>query len=108
MGLLDNGQWQDAITFFLMSWDAEPHATTAFRISEILRHLDRKEESHTWIETAYRLSYRHNQIATAYASSLLDRGLANEAIRILNDVLERTPTYGPARKLLDSIKPDGR
>lgn len=101
-GALNKGDLYMALSFFLMSKDAEPHYKTFERIYETLKKLDR-EEGFMYLEEAYQLQPTSDKTATLYSHMLIEQGKHTHAHQILTTVLERNSTYGPAKRLLESL-----
>jgi len=101
---MEQGRLELALDCFVRSWALAEHAMTAYRIGHVLAALERSSDSSNWFALAYRLNSRNAMIATGYARSLLEQHRVKEAAIVLNDVLTHTPTYGPARDLLSTLR----
>jgi len=102
-GQLSAHRYEEALESFLRAWAVSAEAKHAHWIAETLAMLGQREKSYVWYERAYQLDTSNNKCATTYAAALVKQGRRDEAIRVLREVLQNTPTYGPARKLVASI-----
>lgn len=95
--------YDSALKYFCESFDRHAHFKTAQRIAEALIELNRDEEADLYIETAYQLNSTNSQCAVMYAHVLLRKGDKEKAQAILEDVLKRNNSYGPALRLLKEL-----
>lgn len=102
-GAFRRGDLYMALSFFLMSKDVEPHYKTFERIYEVLKELDREQEGFIYLEEAYKLQPTSDKTAILYSNMLVTQGKHSIARKILITVLERNSTYGPAKRLLESL-----
>lgn len=104
-GLTDfeKGEFECALENFLKSSELDPHFKTYERISHVLRKLNRFEEADYFMEEAYLLNPKNDKTATGYSELLLRRGETGPAKDILNEIICRNPSYGPARRLIAEI-----
>ena len=103
--LLASGDTSQAIACLKDSWAIAPHANTAFTLGTSLHSLSEIAQAHEWIAMAYQLNPRNSMIATAHARSLLEQGQTPQARDLLRTILNHTPTYGPAKQLLEALQP---
>lgn len=101
---LERGGLDAALECFERSWALDEHAATAHRLAQTLGALGRADEAHAWLERAFRLNPRNAQIASAWAGALVAQQRLTDARRVLAETLGHTPTYGPARELLASLR----
>ena len=92
-----------ALSLFLKSVAEQAHFKTYEKIYETLQRLGRDEEGLIYIEKAYELQPTNDKTATLYARTLVNSGKFEIAKEILETTLQRNPTYGPAKKLLDLL-----
>ena len=100
----ERGDFEGALRLFESSERQEPHFKTKLFIARIHAALGRETEAFSAFVEAYNLNPHHPQTSVEYAQALLSREEHKEAARILRRVLERNRTYGPARKLLGTIR----
>ena len=79
----------------------DEHFKTCERIAELLEGLGRVAEAESHIHRAFQLNSENSKVATRYAEVLLALGDFSEATRVLRNVLDKNPTYGPARRLCE-------
>ncbi|MDM8523215.1 tetratricopeptide repeat protein [Desulfococcaceae bacterium HSG8] len=99
----ESGELESALESFLRSSESEPHFKTCVRTAHVLRELKRFEEADRFLEQAYRLNPKNDKTGIEYAELMLKRGQTFPAKKILNDIIRRNPTYGPARRLLTEL-----
>lgn len=97
------GEFEKAYDLLLRSAELNPHFKTYEYLYLVLKALGRIEEAFPYLQDAYHLNPRNNKTATLYAKALISQGKADEARSVLYQVLDRSATYGPARKLLEQI-----
>jgi tetratricopeptide (TPR) repeat protein len=106
MGCLDKQDDHKALEHFRRSLAAQPHFKTCLRIAQILTKAGKVDEAAAYIEQAYILNPANSQTATAYAELLARRELRDDAISVLQKTLSSNNSYGPARRLLNSMEND--
>lgn len=79
------------------------HAKTYERLFDILMSMGKRDEALVALKKAYALNPKHNHIASFYAQELINDGDVLKAKQILEDILARSSTYGPAKRLLEKI-----
>lgn len=99
------GRVDDAVALLEQSYDAAPHFKTALRLAALAGQRGRVGDRGIWIERAFALNGRSNEAGAAYAELLLERGEREAALAIVEDILARSPSYGPARRLRRSLEP---
>jgi tetratricopeptide (TPR) repeat protein len=92
-----------ALYCFAKSICLEPHFKTYQKKSEVLEKLGKEKEAFVALEEAYMLNPMNDSVAFNYASKLFKMNRFDECIAILKTIIERNSSYGPARKLLQSI-----
>ena len=102
---LENGNLDDAYQFFQASLKLDEHFKTYERLYEVSVALGKSEESVHFLEKAYQLNPQNDKTAILYAKMMILTGKLEQAKLILDSILARNQTYGPARKLLTSLKP---
>jgi tetratricopeptide (TPR) repeat protein len=98
-----NGNHQDALRCFYRSMELSPHFKTCQRIAQSLRALGQLDESDSYIEKAFQLNPNNSQAATEYAEMLANHANMDQAMAILDEVLRKNTSYGPAQRLKQSI-----
>lgn len=102
----DSGDYKQARIGFEKSWSMEQHAHTAHWLAQTLERLGLEDQARRWHSRAYEMSPDHGMIAVGHAASLQGAARSAEAVAILQAVLDKNPTYGPARKLLEVLLKD--
>lgn len=100
----ESGIYADALARFEASWAITEHGSTAFWIAQCLRHLARDDAVTHWLTLAADRSPSNDKYCTAYAADLAQRGHTTEAKRMVGTILQRNPTYGPAKRLAHQIE----
>lgn len=103
--LFEAGNASEAVRYLAESWALSPHANTAYQLALAFKLLGNTEDAHRWFAEAYQLNARNGMIATAHAAALSEQGSNGDACDVLETLLTHMPTYGPARKLLTSLRP---
>lgn len=103
MAALEKKDYQLALVHFRQSLELNPHFKTCQRIAKILQVVGEELEAESYIEKAFELNSSNSQVATGYAELLLKKGFKQKAITILNEVLNKNPNYGPAKRLKLSV-----
>jgi tetratricopeptide (TPR) repeat protein len=96
--------FEKAYELLTQSLELKPHGSTHEWLYTVLCRMGKPEEAFSHIEQAARLSSNNNKILTMYAAALVKRGKMEQAKPVLEDVLRRSATYGPARRLLKEIE----
>jgi tetratricopeptide (TPR) repeat protein len=104
MASFEKKDYQEALGHFHRSLELDSHFKTCQRIAEVLYALGQAAEAETYIEKAFHLNPNNSQAATHYTELLVKRGFNEDAKEILDDILSRNPTYGPAKRLRKSLE----
>lgn len=102
--LLESGCVLEAYDKLTESLNKEPHYKTCLFLAKCCELLGRDSEVMNHVRLAYTLQPNNNEAATAFAQLLANQHEAALAIEILQQVLERSPCYGPAQRLMSKIK----
>jgi Flp pilus assembly protein TadD len=97
---LEKGNEEEALGLFRRSLDLEPHFKTHHRIALILQRRGRSTEAGEHLVAAYSLNARNDRLACDYANWLITTGQAQRARKVVETILSRNKTYGPARALV--------
>jgi len=100
----DNENIEKALEYFFRSLAVEPHFKTYEMIYHCLSKLGKKHEAREYIEKAYNENKNNDKVAVEYSTVIFDDGNIDLSAKLLNEVLQRNPTYGPAKKLLEKIR----
>jgi predicted Zn-dependent protease len=98
---LDRGDVESAERLLLASLAEDAHFKTHELLGDICSSRGDNEDAFNHIASAHSMNPRSDSAATRYARALSGLGRSDEARSIVNSVLERNPSYGPARQLLD-------
>lgn len=100
---LDKDDEVSAIELLQESLELHEH----FKSYEILGNIFLKHgdliQARQYLEKAYGLNQRNDRTATLLAETLAALGDSTKAIRVLEELLLRNESYGPARKLLKQL-----
>ena len=105
MECFEKNELQKALGFFQKSIEIEPHFKTYERMFVCFNKLGSRIEAKECIKRAFQLNDKNDKVTVEYVSILIEENSIDEAVLVLNDLLKRNPTYGPAKKLLDKINP---
>ena len=97
---LEQGNLVVALERFEHSLSVERHFKTLARISQVLEMQGKPVEAAKALQQAYELNPKNEKVAVSFAENLDRGGNRAEARRIVEEVLRRTPSYGPAKRLL--------
>jgi len=92
-------RYAEALVEFQRSWALVENAGTAYWIAKSLLKLGQTEGVMHWFSKSVELNPLNTMYSTGYAEYLLDSGDQTQAAEILDRVLARVPTFGPARRL---------
>lgn len=98
-----HGNYEQAYPLLSKSAELHPHFKTYEYLYTTLKGLGKPDEAFSYLKKAYNLNSKNNKTATMYANELVARDKVEEAKKILNEILQRSSTYGPARKLLEQL-----
>ena len=101
--LLENNSLREALEHFLYSLELDEHFKTCHQIYKVYDKLGDQESAYTYIIRAYKLNPNNDLVAFELAKKKVEKDLIDEAKFILSGILKRNPTYGPAKKMLNSI-----
>ena len=101
---LKKSDYISAINFFTTSNSLEPHYKTFEKLFLCYYSINQMEKAFDCISCSYNINNKNDKTALEYAKMLVeykhDYFLAKE---ILLDILQRNPSYKPAKKLLSYI-----
>ena len=97
------GNYQEAYPLLLKSAEINPHSKTYEWLYTTAKALNKPDKAFAYIETAYILNPKNNKTASMYVEELIAKDEISKARDILTDILNRSSTYGPARRLLDKL-----
>jgi len=103
MELLDEANFEEALNFFYKSLEKEQHFKTYHRIAQTLIQTGNRDEAHIFFYHAWKMNTKNEKVAVDYADSLISINHYIEAKQILDKILKRNPTYGPALQLKSKI-----
>lgn len=101
---LERGDVERSLEYFEQSARIEPHFKTYERISQCYKKLNKIVQAREYIEKAFDLNQNNDKIAVEYAEFLLNEDQIESAENLINDILKRNSSYGPAIKLLKKLK----
>ena len=96
---LDSGDVNSAERLLLESLELGAHFKTHELLGDIASLRGRGDDALKHFASAYRLNPNSDSAATRYARALYESARADDARSIIASVLERNPSYGPAREL---------
>jgi tetratricopeptide (TPR) repeat protein len=96
-------KWNDAISHFERSLSIDPHCRTYERLAFIMDQLGRNDLAFESLRKAFDLNPRNDLVSVRFAETLLRRGDLDQGKELLQQVLARNSTYGPAKRLLSEF-----
>jgi tetratricopeptide (TPR) repeat protein len=101
----EKGEYNKAIEYFFKSLEMGDHFKTYERLYNCYVKIGEHSKARECIEKAFELNRNNDKVAIEYISKLVNEGEEDELPKkLLDEVLERNPTYGPARKLKEQIE----
>lgn len=100
---LERNNIDKALEYFHKSLELEPHFKTFEKIYQCYTKINFQKEAGEYIEKAFYMNSRNDKIAIEYIKFLISQGRVQLAEQLLNDIIERNHSYGPANKLLKLI-----
>lgn len=97
----DRGDMESAERLMLESLDESAHFKTHEVLGDIAALRGDCDDAFKHFASAYSLNPRSDSAATRYARVLFDMGRTDDARSIIDSVLKRNPSYGPANSLFD-------
>ncbi|WP_203288177.1 hypothetical protein [Metabacillus sp. cB07] len=99
----ENEDYENSLQSFIESNKLDEHSRTYARIYECLKKLGKNKEAKENIEIAYKKNPMQDKVTLQYAEELVFDGKVWLAKEILEKLLIRNATYGPAKRLLEKI-----
>ena len=102
--LWDQGDQSGAIKLLDEALATSPEASIAFRLAQYHEQLGEHADALLAAGYAYARAPSRNEIAAYFAQLLANIGQRRRAIEIANEILNRTPHDGPAKRLLQTME----
>ena len=105
MGLeqYEKGNYSAAIEYFEQSNNIEEHFKSYERLFRCWKELGNKEKEKSCIEKAYEMNPRNDKTAFEYAKFQAEEGNITLAKKVLEELIDRNPTYKKAREMLENM-----
>ncbi|WP_179218629.1 hypothetical protein [Saccharibacillus sp. O23] len=100
----EQGDYREAIRELLNSADLREHFKTCERLFDAYSAIGDEARADVWIGRAFALNPANAQVACKFSEVLIREQRLAEAAQILQKLLARHPSYGPARRLLRTIE----
>jgi len=100
----EQGDYEEAIRELLKSADLREHFKTCERLFDAYSAIGDEARASVWIGRAFALNPANAQVACKFSEVLIREQCSAEAAQILQQLLARHPSYGPAHRLLRSIE----
>lgn len=97
------GEIAAAIQAFRQSIELFPHFKSYLALADAYLEVGDTHNADCCIKRAFELHPKSNEAGCRYAELLHRGGDTSAAMQVINNVLIRSPTYGPAMKLLGII-----
>jgi len=98
------GNEDEALGLLRKSLSLAPHFKTYHRIALILQRRGELKEAGQHLKAGYVLNPRNDRIACDYAIWLLEAGQDEEARDVIDALLLRNDSYGPAKEVLKRLR----
>lgn len=99
----EQGDYEEAIRELLKSAELQEHFKTCERLFDAYSAISDEAHAGLWIGRAFALNPANAQVACKSSQVLVRERRYAEAAQILQALLARHPSYGPARRLLRRI-----
>jgi tetratricopeptide (TPR) repeat protein len=99
----ESGDVEKALEHFRKSLEIKPHFKTYERMYQCYKKMNKTYEAKECIEKAFYMNDKNDKVAIEYIRLLIQEGNIILSKKLLNGVLERNPSYDPAKKLLQTI-----
>lgn len=101
--LLEHGSPEAALPVLEESLNESPHGATARRLALALEALGRQAAADVYWRRGFELAPRSDAVAVGFAGALVRAGETALARGILREVLTRSASYGPAKRLITRL-----
>ncbi|MCR5103968.1 MAG: ACT domain-containing protein [Eubacterium sp.] len=99
----DNQNYSAAIELFELSNSKDEHFKTYERLYSCWLKLSDTKKAYACIEKAYYLNPQNDKTAFEYAETLVESGDTDHALEVLDDILQRNPSFKKAQVLQEEI-----
>ena len=96
---VEKGNLEEAETYYIKSLELDEHFKTHHKLSLLYRNFDKSDKAEHHLEQAFLLNPKNDKIALEYSEMIAQKDRHLEALKILESILKRNNTYGPAIKL---------
>lgn len=96
----ESGNFEEALRCLLKSAELQKHFKTFELLYESYSALGDEYEAKRCITQAFALNSGNSKVATEFSKMLLKENQREQAKEVLQSVILKNPTYGPARELL--------
>jgi lipopolysaccharide biosynthesis regulator YciM len=99
----EKGEFEKALEYFYESLACNEHYKTYEKIYYCLKVLNKQLEARKYLELAYNLNKNNDKITVEYSQMLIDEGKKELSKTLLEGLLKRNPSYGPAKRALEVL-----
>ncbi|WP_037285317.1 tetratricopeptide repeat protein [Saccharibacillus sacchari] len=103
----ESGNFEEALRCLLKSAELQKHFKTFELLYESYSAVGDEYEAKKCIAQAFALSSGNSKVATKFSKMLLRENQREQAKEVLQSVIFKNPTYGPARELLRFLDSEG-
>ncbi|MFC4776214.1 tetratricopeptide repeat protein [Paenibacillus sp. GCM10023252] len=96
-------EYVEAIKRFELSQELMKHFKTLEHLYSCYDAIGNRTKAKECIQEAFLLNSNNSRTAVLYASILLEEGDKNKSLQVVNQVLEKNPSYNPAKKILERL-----
>ncbi len=90
-----------ALEYFEKSIEIMPHFKTFERMYYCYKQLGKHDIARRYIEKAYLMNESNDKVAVEFAIELQEEGKIEFCLEVVNKVLKRNPSYGPAKRIAE-------
>lgn len=100
---IEKGNWEESEAYYLKSLELGEHFKTHHKLSNLYHNFNKLDKAEYHLKQAFLLNPKNDKIALDYSKMIAQKDHSLEALEILESILKRNSTYGPAIKLKASL-----
>lgn len=104
MECMNKKDYMSAIEYFQLSNQIDVHFKTFEKLFQCFSEVSDTENAYRCIENSYTLNPKNDKTTFLYAEFCLKNGKTKLALKLLDEIIERNPSYRKAENLLENIR----